>query len=880
MNSHRHLWLLTFILIFAAATRFYHIQNQSIWFDEGWSAYAANQPTLRAAFESDTTNPPLYYVLLNINVHFVGDSEFSLRLFSTMFDLLAIALIFQLTWRLVNIKAGIYTALLATCLPLTRWAAQEARMYSLMLVLILIMTLAWFELLKQPKRWAWLALWASEAALLYSHNTGLIAALWINSVMLLSWLLSRKSRRSSVIIWFAGQIGVVALWSPWIIRYMELAGANNAIISRPELSPELLGQIWQAFWAGPWEVVLHNEPTVIILAAVAFAIFIVLFPWRSQNMRWLFVHGAILTAGLVLALIILQNPLHGRYLVIVAPFLIIPLGTGISQLSLAPLKYGVCIFFVGLLFYSIQLTDKAEFQHDDTRGIVGYYAAELTGEDSVLAWSYAQPFHLQYYWEQMDVQAKLITLPEGAGLDKVMPLVPQSGRIAHHIWYGQRADYSGMLDCALSQGITNPPENFTVAGMTSLLYQNPSRQIPPTHQVAATTFEIAKLISAPEFISSQAERAQCLPVEIELTQSVASDLKALIMVRNRLGWTIATADALFSKPDYRLSSRLSAGDTLTAYPLIWLPYGAPAGDYEVYLRIYDEQSNAAGYDLLSPSGAPFGKDLHLGTWTVAAGDWSQVERHSDLPTVVELPVSDNLILIAHNGSLNVEETVHNGSRIPLAFLWRGTAPLPEMTLVAEDNAWVVTIPAAEGDEHNLITLDWREARIPPDAESGAAELRLLDNTIIARYEVKKLDAQFIAPDYESAVNAEIPGIGQLVGYTLSQDILDLRRPVELTLVWRAAGDITSDYTVFAQLLNAEGKLIAQSDSAPAAGQRPTSGWREGEYIVDTHQLNFNQDAAPGKATLIVGMYDAKSGQRIVLQSGEDFVMLATDIPIS
>src|SRR5205085_2408968 len=84
------LWLLIVLLLLGTALRLYHVQAQSIWFDEGWSAYAAVQPTLRAAVEADATNPPLYYVLLNITTRAFGDSTLALRYFSLLFGVLAI----------------------------------------------------------------------------------------------------------------------------------------------------------------------------------------------------------------------------------------------------------------------------------------------------------------------------------------------------------------------------------------------------------------------------------------------------------------------------------------------------------------------------------------------------------------------------------------------------------------------------------------------------------------------------------------------------------------------------------------------------------------------------------------------------------------------
>ena len=55
---------------------------------------------------------------------------------------------------------------------------------------------------------AWVALWLGELALLYAHNTGPVAALWLNAVTLLMSGLPPQAATARV--WLAGQIGVGA----------------------------------------------------------------------------------------------------------------------------------------------------------------------------------------------------------------------------------------------------------------------------------------------------------------------------------------------------------------------------------------------------------------------------------------------------------------------------------------------------------------------------------------------------------------------------------------------------------------------------------------------------------------------------------------------
>ncbi|HEX7594365.1 MAG TPA: hypothetical protein VF429_09360, partial [Anaerolineae bacterium] len=73
----------------------------------------------------------------------------------------------------------------------------------------------------------------------------------------------------------------------------------------------------------------------------------------------------------------------------------------------------------------------------------------------------------------------------------------------------------------------------------------------------------------------------------------------------------------------------------------------------------------------------------------------------------------------------------------------------------------------------------------------------------------------------------------------------------VVLYWRASQPIAQDFNVLVQLVDASGRVVAQQDGAPAEGNYPTSQWRDGDLIVDAHELKV--DAAPGAYTLVAGM---------------------------
>ncbi len=102
----------------------------------------------------------------------------------------------------------------------------------------------------------------------------------------------------------------------------------------------------------------------------------------------------------------------------------------------------------------------------------------------------------------------------------------------------------------------------------------------------------------------------------------------------------------------------------------------------------------------------------------------------------------------------------------------------------------------------------------------------------------------------------------LDGYRLMDRDAGAGDIVRLTLHWRAEGEIGEDYKVFVHLLDEEGGLVAQRDSEPVGGMRPTSGWGEGEEVMDNYGVVIPQGVPAGEYEIVVGMYDPESGERL------------------
>ena len=75
------------------------------------------------------------------------------------------------------------------------------------------------------------------------------------------------------------------------------------------------------------------------------------------------------------------------------------------------------------------------------------------------------------------------------------------------------------------------------------------------------------------------------------------------------------------------------------------------------------------------------------------------------------------------------------------------------------------------------------------------------------------------------------------------------------IFWLATETPPRRYKVFLQLLDAEGRLVAQRDSEPAGGTLPTTTWEAGFTYPDNHALLIPEDLPTGEYSLIVGLYD-------------------------
>ncbi len=121
---------------------------------------------------------------------------------------------------------------------------------------------------------------------------------------------------------------------------------------------------------------------------------------------------------------------------------------------------------------------------------------------------------------------------------------------------------------------------------------------------------------------------------------------------------------------------------------------------------------------------------------------------------------------------------------------------------------------------------------------------------------------FIAPQPQTVTDTSFGQQIALYGY----DLASHNSSIDLTLYWQARAQPVHAYTVFVHLLNAAGRQIGQQDNMPMDDQSITACWQSGEYILDSHTVEFDQ-SAPRPYSLEIGLYILETGERLPLDDG-------------
>ncbi len=208
----------------------------SLWLDEGISiGIAFHRLTEIPGLLAQDGSPPLYYLLLHAWMAAFGDGAVALRSLSLVFALATVPVAYLTVASLFGCRAGWIAAVLAATSPYVGTYAREARMYSLLALLVLVGVASFVHGFAFGHR-RWLpAFVVSTALVLYTHNWGLFFAAGAG-LAVLPCLLARPDRRRvlhDATLAFGTVAVLYAPWLPTLARQIEQTGAPWSPVPTP-----------------------------------------------------------------------------------------------------------------------------------------------------------------------------------------------------------------------------------------------------------------------------------------------------------------------------------------------------------------------------------------------------------------------------------------------------------------------------------------------------------------------------------------------------------------------------------------------------------------------------------------------------------------------
>jgi hypothetical protein len=359
--------LLAALTIAAAAVRFATVDVQSYWFDEALTAKLVGMPFggMLSALPHTELTPPLYYVVAWPWLHVVGSHEAALRSLSALFGIAVVPVAYLIGRELASRAVGLAGAALVAFNPLLIWYSQEARPYSLLVLLSALALLFFARAPRRPGAQRELWLWAFAASLaLLTHYFA--AFLVVPQGLWLAWAWRPRARALA-----AGAV-VAAVGAALIpLAAHERSKIGTGYIEGLSLSRRAIG-VPEDYLTGlvvkfddTWEQLL--EAFVLVLAAAG-----AWLAWLRERSAALLLGGLVLAgAGVPLVLAVAGADYLNTRNVIAAcvPFLVL-IGAGYASAGRRAVALGgvVALAAVGIAMTVLVAADS-DYQRTDFRGV-------------------------------------------------------------------------------------------------------------------------------------------------------------------------------------------------------------------------------------------------------------------------------------------------------------------------------------------------------------------------------------------------------------------------------------------------------------------------------------------------------------------------------
>lgn len=284
-------------------------------------------------------HPPLYYLLLHYWTQLFGASALAARSMSMALSIITVVVGYKIVQKVSTKRAARLAGVFLALAPFLVRYSQEARMYGVLGVFLIVGTWLLLKIVERPKNaWLWLGYILAMTAGFYTHYFALFAlmAQWLFLLTLgpvKNWKIGKTLWLSPA--WWGSNIAIVLLYIPWIPNFIAQFTRGQGIGWIPKTTIYTLPSgIWQFFTytdARALPSVVYFALPLIVLAASAY----ILIGDKEEGSRGkrLVVLYALLPIILTIA-VSLKKPIYqDRYLAFAAVGIYMIIAMAIDKLA-------------------------------------------------------------------------------------------------------------------------------------------------------------------------------------------------------------------------------------------------------------------------------------------------------------------------------------------------------------------------------------------------------------------------------------------------------------------------------------------------------------------------------------------------------------------
>jgi hypothetical protein len=643
--------LLALVLLLAGVLRFYRIDAQSFWNDEGNSARLAERSVeliLKGA--KGDIHPPGYYLVLHYWRALFGQGEAPLRGLSALCGVALVGFTFLLGRRLFrDASVGLVAAALVALNPFAVYYAQEARMYAMLALWALVSTwamVAWWQAGAARNRFLVVYVPAAAAGLYTHYAFPFVMLAQSLSVGVWLWVMRReKAPLSRGLAWVLAQGAIVVLYLPWLPTAWEQVTSWSPPREAYALS-QALADIWRLLNFGqtiPTEVVAGG-----LIAAGSLVFLSLLPPVEEDNgatdvlpylLRWgLLAALVLIPAGLLLGLGLYRAAYQKFLLVAAAPLALlvargwiggwrIASGSGVwgergtvaGYRAILLLLAALVLFDTGRSLHNLYF-DPA-YARADYRGIARHIQANARPGDAVILNAPNQWEVFTYYYpddESVFPLARQRPLDVAQNRAELERIVANHQRVYGIFWGDAESDPERFIESWLESHTYKAGETW-YGDVRLAVYAVPAAVAETPAVPLDARFGAAIHLDGYTLLDDRLAPGDILQLALfwRAAEPISARYKVFVHLYDEAGELIAQTD---SEPggNLRPTDTWAPGEQVTDRYGVLIPPEAPAGTYTLAVGVYP-MADPSDRLPVTLDGAPAGDRLNLAPVVVTRG---------------------------------------------------------------------------------------------------------------------------------------------------------------------------------------------------------------------------------------------------------------------